>query len=121
MKKTCPGSYPNFDKPTLLCYSTVCGVGFYRIPSPEQCIACLYDCATCGDGTSCLTCDATVDLRALDLGTSRCLPLPGYYDDGTSNNSIAQLCSSPCQTCDVLATYCTSCITDIYYVSGGIC
>lgn len=84
----CPTGYPNYDKPTNLCYNTPCAsIGFYRIASPDQCLACLYDCYTCTSGTSCTTCNATLDHRVIN-NISRCQPIYGYYDDGT-NNSVA--------------------------------
>lgn len=114
VNKACPSGFPYYDKPTNLCYSYTCAViGFYRIASPDQCVACLYDCYTCTTGTSCTTCNLTLHNRVMN-NISRCAPIDGYYDDGT--NSIAPLCSSPCLTCLASAVNCTSCVSDTYYI-----
>lgn len=117
---TCPTGHSYFDRPTNLCYDTSCPAGNYRVAIPVNCLPCLYDCATCVNGTTCSTCNATLDFRALDLTTQRCLPLPGYYDDGT-NNPIAKICSLPCVTCSGAATYCLTCVNDTLFPNNGVC
>jgi hypothetical protein len=50
---------------------------------------CFYFCETCDNLVNCTSCDSLIDFRVLDLNSSLCVPMDGYYDDGT-NNSIAQ-------------------------------
>jgi len=48
-----------------------------------------------------------------------CIPIDGYYDDGT-NNSIAKPCESPCENCQADPYNCTSCTNDSYFVDISI-
>lgn len=114
--RTCPSSNPYYNISELLCYDQ-CADGWYADISTMTCKQCLYDCKSCTSATSCSTCDATVDKR--QLSGTRCSALPGYYDDGTSNQA-AQPCTSPCATCVTSATYCLSCVSG-YYPSGSKC
>jgi hypothetical protein len=78
-----------------------------------------YACYTCTTSmTTCLTCNATLDFRTLISGD--CIPLDGYYDDGT-NNPTAQPCDlTACLTCNTTSTTCFSCNTG-YYLTGTAC
>jgi hypothetical protein len=105
MALECPSGKSLYDEPTNLCYDTSCPIRTYYTPTPISCQPCLYDCASCANNTACFSCNATTNYRQLDPATKRCLPLPGYYDDGT-NNIVAMPCSSPCSTCTGSANYC---------------
>jgi hypothetical protein len=49
--------------------------------------------------------------------TSLCVPIAGYFDDGTSN-PIASPCTPPCFRCSGTAIYCVSCISNAYYLDS---
>ena len=66
-----------------------------------------YDCGTCDTSGNCTSCDATSH-RAMDANTSRCLPVDGYYDDGSS--FVAPACDPSCATCSGSSqANCSSC------------
>lgn len=114
--RTCPSDHPYYYIALVLCYD-ICPARWYGDTSTSTCLACLYDCYTCTNGTACATCNATTDFRT--LSSSRCVPLNGYYDTNT-NNSVASMCSSPCVTCQTTPTTCLTCISG-YYVSNNAC
>ena len=69
----------------------------YQSPDKTACLPCAnYDCLTCSANGDCLTCNASQN-RYLDVNTHRCLPLDGFYDDGS--NSTALPCDPQCVTC----------------------
>jgi hypothetical protein len=80
---------------------------------------CFYSCKTCDNGVNCTSCDSLIDFRTLDPNSSLCIPMNGYFDDGT-NNSIAQKCNSPCESCIGDADNCTSCISSAYFLDSLI-
>lgn len=43
------------------------------------CDLCPYDCYTCDLAGKCLSCSRNVDYRELNITSSRCQPLPGYF------------------------------------------
>jgi len=55
----------------------------------------------------------------MNTTTSRCTPLPGYYDDGLGN-IVALPCSASCLTCVSTSTKCKSCNLGSY-LSGTNC
>lgn len=61
-----------------LCY-TSCLPRFFPNATSLTCDSCPYDCYTCSQGGSCLSCNATTDFRQLNSTTSRCIPEVGYY------------------------------------------
>jgi len=78
------------------------------------CLNCIsYDCYKCISNGSCTICNSTGDFRTLNVSTTRCDPIDGYFDDNT-NNSIAQPCNSNCKTCLGTAVLCTSCFNGTY-------
>ena len=81
------------------------------------CNDCLYDCFTCTNDTKCATCNTNISYRQLN-SSSRCVPLAGYYDDGTSN--VAKPCTGNCATCVSPGTSCLSCVTGSY-MNGSSC
>lgn len=111
--RVCPAGYPYYNISEQLCYDQ-CSVRWYGSTS-MICLPCLYDCYTCSNGTTCSSCNATTDYRS--LSTNRCIPLAGYYENGSTQ---AQPCSSPCATCVTTASHCLSCITG-YYLNGTNC
>jgi hypothetical protein len=76
----------------------------------KSCNACPYDCYTCNRYLECLICNTATDFRYLDISSSRCLPLRGYYDTGR-NESKAQPCQTNCYYC-VNASVCITCTTE---------
>ena len=74
----CGEPTPYLLEATSTCYD-VCPARHYADDLSLTCQTCLYDCYTCSDKTSCLSCNDTTDFRIMDNGTSRCDPLPGYY------------------------------------------
>lgn len=86
----------------------------------KTCIACTsYDCSQCsGTLTDCTVCDAA-DFRVLNASTSRCDPMPGYFDDG-GNNALAQQCNNNCSRCVGITTDCTDCVSG-YFLLSKVC
>jgi proprotein convertase subtilisin/kexin type 5 len=83
-----------------------------------HCAVCLYDCYTCNDATSCATCSATLDFRAINTGTQRCDPILGYWNNLTSSTAIP--CDTSCLGCITDAITCTSCQPG-KYITGSVC
>jgi hypothetical protein len=79
------------------------------------CTACPYDCFTCNPSGYCLTCNDTNDHR--QLSGVRCVPLPGYFESGSS---VASACPAGCTEC-LAADYCTACDQVPYYLSEHQC
>jgi cysteine-rich repeat protein len=99
------------------CYD-ICPVRYASNASDYQCDACpTYDCYYCGVNGKCTDCSATVDFRVMDSATMRCLPLPGYYDNGVSQ--AVPCVAANCLTCTT-STKCLSCYTG-KYLSGTSC
>ncbi len=66
----------------------------------------------------CLTCSNTSDFRYMDNATMRCLPLPGYYDNGVSQ---AVACNpANCLTC-TSNTVCLTCSTGKFLTASNTC
>lgn len=105
-----------------LCYD-VCPERYYENTTYSVCTACpQYDCYTCGNNQStesnCLSCSSSIDFR-IQNGT-RCVPMDGYYDNGTSI-STAQLCNlTLCRTCSKVNFNCTAC-NDGFILSANTC
>lgn len=84
-----------------------------------ECIACpTYDCYICGMDNKCLTCNDTSDFRYMDNTTMRCLPLPGYYDNGFTQ---ALPCNpTNCLTC-TSTTFCLTCAIGKFLTGTNTC
>ena len=72
--------------------------------SGNSCTACLKDCATCADVTSCLTCPVTITpVNSADTGNKkRCPPpcnAPATYLDKTTDY-VCKNCPANCATCE---------------------
>jgi len=102
-------SYDNF------CYSP-CPARSYFISSVNICKPCFYDCQTCQDSNSCLSCNSTVDFRALDATSNRCRCLDGFYDNLTQS---CLKCYYNCTAC-VAINMCSGCIPG-FTLSGVLC
>lgn len=60
--------------------------GYYESPETLECLPCTYPCATCNNGSTCLTC--INDINRSNLNPCECDP--GFYDtlpdsDNTDN------------------------------------
>jgi len=115
--RVCPSSNPYYNISEKLCYDICASVYWFSDNSSMTCKNCLYDCLTCTNDTKCETCDLNVSYRQLN-SSSRCVPIAGYYDDGTSN--VAKPCAGSCVTCVSPGTSCLSCVSGSY-VSGSSC
>jgi len=96
---------------TVLCYKD-CPLRFYGNKQYQICQPCPYDCLTCDIYSNCLSCDQDKDNRKLFSATGRCLPLPGYYDNGTTTCFKCPITCSMCKNSSV----CSACI-QFYYLS----
>ena len=103
---------------TSTCYD-ICPNGYYANDVGLTCEPCLYDCFQCTNASVCSACDNSTDFRVMNTSTSRCLPLPGYYDDGLSH-IVALACNANCLTCTTSSTYCLSCPPG-KFLSGTTC
>ena len=90
----------------------------YQATNKTVCSPCAnYDCGTCDISGNCTLCNASSN-RQMDVNTSRCVPLDGFFDDGSSFN--AQPCSVTCLTCNGNTTSdCISCDTNASRVLNG--
>jgi cysteine-rich repeat protein len=102
-----------------VCYD-ICPIRYCSNSSDFQCDKCpTYDCYYCGVNGKCISCNDTADFRYMDNTTMRCLPLPGYYDNGVSQ---AAPCAVTCLTCVTTSTKCLSCVLGKYLsVTGNLC
>lgn len=120
--KECASTTPYYYIPTAVCYD-VCPPRMYGDNVLKVCQNCplsAYDCYTCDSAGFCLTCSSSLDLRVLDVGTGRCVPIDGYYDDNT-NTTLPKLCNqSACETCNSTSTQCWTCHPG-FYISGTSC
>ena len=107
----------NYLQPNQLCSSS-CAARSYGNTLTTRCEACPYDCYTCDQNSNCLSCNSTQDFRSLDQLTSRCVPLPGYFDDSVS--VVCGQCASGCSVCSN-GTFCTSCFVDFYLRGDQLC
>lgn len=114
----CTDPTPYFLTAQSLCYD-ICPIRYSQNTQYMECIACpTYDCYTCGMNNKCLTCNDTVDFRYMDNATMRCLPLPGYYDNGAS---LAVACNpANCLTC-TSPTVCVTCVTGQFLTVSKTC
>jgi hypothetical protein len=86
-----------------------------------DCSASAYDCYSCDtSGTLCLTCNATLDFRVLNAVTSRCIPIDGYYDNGSNSPQALPCDLTLCATCNTTSIQCFTCNVG-FYLSGTSC
>lgn len=113
----CPDLIPYLMVSTNLCYD-LCPMRYCSNASDYQCDACpTYDCYYCAYTGLCSQCNATLDFRYMS-NTSRCIPLPGYYDSGASQ--AVPCIASNCLTC-TSAVICTSCPPGKFLTSSKTC
>lgn len=94
LRFSCSSSpYNFFNENDALCYDQNCSLGYYfiSIGGISWCKKCPYFCYEC-NSTSCTNCNTNTTNRI--LSGNKCVPLPGYYDDGISLTAI--VCDSPC-------------------------
>jgi len=101
---------------TALC-STDCPLRYYSNRQYKICQPCPYDCFTCDKYSNCLSCDQKNDHRKLFDVTGRCLPLPGYYDNGTSATLKCPMTCSMCKDSSI----CSACIQGYYLSVRSTC
>ena len=89
-----------------------CLDGYYDDGSSATCKKCHYSCATCTDGSHCLTCDLTTYHRTFDA-SYLCSCINRYFDD-TFGNQLCQPCVYSCLTCSIITSNCTSCNSTAY-------
>jgi len=107
----CADITPYLMVATQICYD-VCPIRYSSNTSDYQCDKCpTYDCYICGNNGLCTQCNSTLDFRIMNNITNRCIPLPGYYDNGVSQ--AVPCVASNCLTC-TSATYCLSCYSGKY-------
>jgi proprotein convertase subtilisin/kexin type 5 len=94
--------------------SCVCPDRQYYSAGSLSCLPCPYDCLTCNNNGDCLTC-STQDHRQLNTTNSRCVPLPGYYDNGVT---LADNCLTNCENCTSAST-CTGCLARFVLAPSG--
>lgn len=80
-------------------------------------MTCPYDCYTCFADGRCDSCNATHDFRQLDSATSRCVPLPGYYDVSVT---VSVQCSSGCSVCSN-TSFCLQCFSGFFMRGDNQC
>lgn len=83
----------------------------------KVCQKCSYDCYTCDNNSTCLTCDSHTDRRQIDSNSSRCIPLKGYYDNGST---VSAACPSVCTAC-LSPSHCTECNYHYYLGRDNMC
>lgn len=104
-----PGYYLNSSK---LCAGGCQPRSFASIQT-STCQPCPYDCLTCNYKGLCLSC-STTDFRILSTVTSRCVPIPTYFDNKTS---VCAPCATGCNLC-VSETYCINCLSG-FFLNGN--
>jgi len=129
----CPGGCKSCNSPTActacldnylfglignkaLCY-TDCPLRFYTNKQYRICQPCPYDCLGCDMYSNCLSCDQDNDYRKLYDTTGRCLPLAGYYDNGTTTCLKCPITCSMCKNSSV----CSACISGYFLSARSTC
>jgi proprotein convertase subtilisin/kexin type 5 len=97
-----------------LCY-LICPDRYVGVNSTQKCSRCPYDCLSCTENGTCLSCSKDADHRSLFV--SRCLVLPGYFDNGTS---VGAPCLPKCTMCLNLKV-CSACVQGYYLSIASTC
>jgi hypothetical protein len=120
---TCGGSISNCLSCDALIFRELVGndcdclAGYYDLAG--TCTLCLYSCKTCSSATTCTACETSTTFRKT-LAASKCLCQDGYYDDGANMDCLP--CSLECETCEVNATQCLTCLAGSNrFFSKGTC
>ena len=109
----CSYTNPYYDQAILNCFKN-CPIRTSNDNATLTCKVCPYDCLTCFNNGTCISCDSANDFRQLENGY--CVPIPGYYE---SHAQAALPC--PQKGCsDCTATQCFECISG-YYKRGNNC
>lgn len=74
----CSLAFPYYSSTNQLCYDN-CPERTFNDIKTLSCLACRYDCYTCDNSLSCLTCNDQVDHRVFNPSTSSCIPMVGFY------------------------------------------
>lgn len=90
--RNCPASHQYFQLSKELCHD-VCPIGTYTIESSKLCKDCFYTCQQCSSYPSCSGCSSSSNRY---LNGTRCLPIAGFYENGTA---FAPPCSTGCIDC----------------------
>ena len=102
---SCPSGY-NLDSQGN-CNSNCSSPSTYYVLTTRQCLNCSGSCYTCQGplSTDCLSCRPPLSLYGGQCVTN--CPF-GYYSTSTY---VCKQCSSPCASCSMLSTNCTSCVS----------
>ena len=122
-------------------YCTGCDIGYYLYQgqcltscppgtylSNSSCISCPSGCYSCNSSANCTSCDSALSLLDISsLGSCVSTCPSGYYSALLISSIFLNTnyyeclpCSSPCVTCSVDSTSCTSCVAG-YSLSGTNC
>jgi len=93
-----------------------CDTRYYPNSYSRTCNKCPYDCLTCKQDGTCLTCDPN-DLRTYDSNTQRCIAISGYFDN---LSQISLKCPNNCLSCRNMS-YCTACQDLAYFYVDNLC
>ena len=94
-----------------------CPTGRYANVTNNECTLCVSPCSTCTTATSCLSCTATYSYFQTSCSLT-CLS--GYV----SISQVCLPCTTPCGTCIITQTNCTSCLSSLspsQYFIGSSC
>lgn len=80
--RKCYGTTPYIDTAQSICVDS-CLPRTYLLSMIMCCIPCSYDCYSCDNNFTCLTCNSR-DYRQYNPTTSKCDPIFDYFDPGTS-------------------------------------
>ena len=103
---------------------SACAVGWGYILDSQYCTHCNPRCVSCfNNGNNCTTCRTTGSNAGFQIitdfvaNTGPCYGIcpNGYFANLTTR--FCDLCTSPCKTCNLLTTNCTSCIINFYLLN----
>ena len=102
---------------------TSCPTGFYSDTTSRSCRPCKEGCATCDNGTNCLTCsslflDPTKASSEYNCVAAADCP-PQYYANST-NNKCTRCTDTNCQVCDT-SGICSKCVDNYFLKTDKTC
>lgn len=109
-----------------VCYNP-CPAETYSDNGTQSCLLCLNLCSVCSvTSTNCSACDTAGPYISYLLGSTCVTNCGNNYISNTNNGAgpnVCIICISPCLTCSLIATNCTSCIIapSIHYLYNHVC